>query len=299
MNLVGLYFASGDSLYGGAALLLLTTVLSLYSKHRWSRLRNLVTWVAFAMIVMACPPFVWTIDVIFLMSFVLWFFVSNRTVPGWDWVRSAATAALLVLLLLLPVVELPHRSMPVITGDASDHLVVIGDSISSGIDPRVAPWPVVLQEITGVPVKNLAQPGASTTEGQAMAEKVIPQDRLVLIEIGGNDLLTGVPSNEFGHALDALLSKLILPGRTVLMFELPLLPHKIAYGQIQRRLAAKYGVFLIPKRYFIEVLGGADATSDGLHLSEAGTRRMATLVAGVLSQVLKPPAAIRRRTISM
>jgi lysophospholipase L1-like esterase len=71
------------------------------------------------------------------------------------------------------------------------------------------------------------------------------------------------------------------------MFELPLLPHKIAYGQIQRRLATKYGVRLIPKRYFVGVIRGADATSDGLHLTNAGAHRMAALVARALSSVLK------------
>jgi hypothetical protein len=34
---------------------------------------------------------------------------------------------------------------------------------------------------------------------------------------------------------------------------------KIAYGRIQRRLGAKYGVALIPKRYFAQVLGDASA----------------------------------------
>src|SRR5260370_32740782 len=78
-----------------------------------------------------------------------------------------------------------------------------------------------------------------------------------------------------------------MPGRTMVMFELRLLPQKIAYGQIQRRLAEKYGVWLIPKRCFVEAIGGANATSDGLHLSESGAHRMAMLVAQVLSPVLK------------
>jgi len=38
----------------------------------------------------------------------------------------------------------------------------------------------------------------------------------------------------------------------VVMFELPLFPHMIAYGRIQRGLAAKYEVWLIPKRFFAE-----------------------------------------------
>jgi len=120
-----------------------------------------------------------------------------------------------------------------------------------------------------------------------MAENVTAEDHVVLIEIGGNDLLEGVPSEEFGKALDALLSKVSAPGRTVVMFELPLFPHMVAYGRIQRGLAAEYGVWLIPKRFFAEVIGGANATLDGLHLSDEGTRRMAALIAQALSPGLK------------
>jgi hypothetical protein len=75
------------------------------------------------------------------------------------------------------------------------------------------------------------------------------------------------------------------------MFELPLFPHRVAYGRIQRCLAAKYRVRIIPKRFFTEVIGGANATSDGLHLSDAGTRRVVDLVAQVLSPVLKSERA--------
>jgi hypothetical protein len=140
----------------------------------------------------------------------------------------------------------------------------------------------------GLQETSAARPGAQSRDALTMAEKLTPEDHVVPIEIGGNDPLEGVPSVEFGKALDALLSKVSAPGRTVVMFELPLFPHRIAYGRIQRGLAAKYGVWLIPKRFFTEVIGGANATSDGLHLSNEGTRRMAALVAQVLSPVLKP-----------
>jgi acyl-CoA thioesterase-1 len=187
-----------------------------------------------------------------------------------------------VLLLAITAIEFSHRTMPVIMGTPSDHLVVIGDSISSGIDSTVPSWPLVLQQTTGVPVKNLARPGAQMGEGLRMAEKLTSEDNVLLIEIGGNDLLMGVPSDEFGKALEALLSKVTAPERTVVMFELPLFPNRIAFGRIQRHLAAKYGVSLIPR-----VIGDSDPTSDGLHLSDSGTRRMAALVTRVLSPVLK------------
>jgi lysophospholipase L1-like esterase len=289
-----LYFASGDSLYPGAALLLLAIAISPFLKRRWLvRLRNIAAWLGLIMIVVASPPFAWAIDAIFLGTAVLWMLASNHAERRRAWTRlQLATSTILIFLLLLfPTLEISHCRMPKITGAAADHLVIIGDSISSGIDLRQAAWPAAMQQITGIPVKNLARPGAQVIDGLAMANAVTTEDRVVLIEIGGNDLLGEVPSKEFEHTLDRLVSKLATPGRTIVMFELPLLPHKIAYGQVQRRLATKYGVWLIPKRYFADILGGADATSDGLHLSEAGTQRMAALVAKALAHVLRPPAA--------
>jgi acyl-CoA thioesterase-1 len=207
----------------------------------------------------------------------------------WTRLRIAAIAVLLLLLLLLPAVEFSHRRMPVIGGHASDHLVVIGDSISSGLGGRVLSWPAVMQQMTGVEVRNLARPGATVIEGQAMVEKVMPEDRLVLIEIGGNDLIAGTPSDVFARGLEAIVARVAGSGRTVVMFELPLLPHKIAYGQVQRRLAAKYSISLIPKRYLTRVIAGEDATSDGLHLTDIGACRMALPVTQILSPVLKTP----------
>jgi acyl-CoA thioesterase-1 len=290
MNPAVLYFASGESLYAGAAVLLLAMAMSPYCKRgSLLQLRNCAAWLALALMVMASPPFAWVIDAIFFSTFVMWFIAANRAAPGQALVRLrlAATAVLLVLLLVFPTMEFFRRTMPAIVGAPDNHLVVIGDSISSGIDARVPPWPVLMERATGVPVKNLARPGAQAIEGSALAEQVAPEDRVVVIEIGGNDLLGGVPSEEFGRGLEALLEKVARPGRTVVMFELPLLPNRVAYGQVQRRLAARYGVWLIPKRCFTDVIAGADATSDGLHLSELGSHRMSALVARILSPVLE------------
>src|SRR5260370_21681953 len=105
----------------------------------------------------------------------------------------------------------------------SDHLVIIGGSIPSGIDPQVPPWPTVMQDTTGIRVKNLSSVGAFTAEGLGRAAKVESEDRVVLIEMGGNDLIGGVRCVQFGRSFDPTLQKVTAPGRTVLMFEL-LLP---------------------------------------------------------------------------
>lgn len=144
-----------------------------------------------------------------------------------------------------------------------------------------------MQQMTGVEVINLSRAGATMTDGLSMAERVSPADRLVLIELGGNDLIAGEPSDIFASALESVLMKLAAPGRTVVMFELPLLPSRVAYGQAQRRLAAKYGVWLIPKRCLASIIAGRGATSDGLHLTDAGSQRVALLVTKIVSPILK------------
>jgi hypothetical protein len=162
MNPVGLYFASGDSIYLGAALLVLSILFSPHLKHRRQlRLRNLSAWLALAMMVMASPPFPWTLVVMFLAAFVLWLRAVNQSASRANWAnpRRAITAILLALLLILSAGEFSHRLMPAISGEPSDHLVVIGDSISSGIDPHVLPWPSIFQQMTGVPVKKLSETG--------------------------------------------------------------------------------------------------------------------------------------------
>ncbi len=286
MSRLALYFASGESLYAGAVLLALCAVTSPLLQRKWLlRMRNAVAWAALALIVMACPPFPFMVDVIFILAFLLWFVAANRTQAAR--LQWGSSLLLTIFLCVLTAVEFSHREMPRINGNESDRLVVIGDSISSGIDPRVPAWPTFLRQICGVGVKNLAKPGAQVAEAVLMAGNVTDADYVVIIEIGGNDLLAGVASEQYEKGLEALLSKLKATNRTILMFELPLLPNRIAYGQIQRHVSAKYGVWLIPKRYLASVIGDAKATTDGLHLSAYGAQRMAAMIANVLSPVVK------------
>jgi acyl-CoA thioesterase I len=270
--------------------MLVMVAMSPYLKRRWLlRVRNVATWLALALMLMACPPFAWIVDVIFAAVFLIWFITWNRSAKGRIWLRmrTPTMVPIFVLLLGLPAVEWSHRRMPVIEGEANDHLVVIGDSISAGLGSRVLQWPAIMQQKTKLDVRNLSRPGTTMSDGESMAEMVTAEDHLILIELGGNDLIAGESSDVFAQALNAVLARLAVPGRTLVMFELPLLPDRVAYGQIQRRLCAQYRVWLIPKRYLSGVIAGRDATSDGLHLTDIGARRMEAVVTRILLPVLK------------
>ena len=282
MNPFALYFASGESLYPGAILLLVAIAASPLLRAKWPALmRNLLAWIGLAMMLLACAPFAWWLYAAFGLAFLAWFIAWNKAANSRFHPRHRiATSVCLALLVITSAShELAYRAKPVIGGPIPKRLTVIGDSISAGIGGGIEPWPEVFENQTGIPVENLARPGIGVAEAVGLAKKMSSADSLVLIEIGGNDLLANAPANDFERDLEALLKEVERPGNKVVMFELPLLPHKIAFGRIQRRLAAQYGVTLIPKRYFIDVLGSTGTTSDGLHLSAAGAEKMSDFVA--------------------
>jgi acyl-CoA thioesterase-1 len=182
-----------------------------------------------------------------------------------------------VIGILAAVTELPFHlrgrqlEMP-------SRIFVIGDSLASGGFGEGATWPLLLQQNLRVPVLNLSLASSDTALAleRQMTELPAPLDRreLVLIEIGGNDMLDGVPPAKFAAALDELLT-LAGKGRQVAMLEFPLLPGRWSYGAIQRQLAKKHRCKLIPKRMLAGVLTGRGNTFDGIHLTENGHRALA------------------------
>ena len=121
------------------------------------------------------------------------------------------------------------------------------------------------------------------------ARKVQIDSPLVFVEIGGNDVLGSTQPADFATDLEALISHIAAPGRQIVMFELPLLPFYHEYGRHQRSIAAKHGVALVPKRVFLSVLAGNDATMDTVHLSQEGHRKMAETVWGLVHEAFPDP----------
>jgi hypothetical protein len=67
------------------------------------------------------------------------------------------------------------------------------------------------------------------------------------------------------------------------MVELPLPPFYNRYGMVQRALAKKYSVTLIPKRFMADVMSTPGATVDGLHFSNTGHILFARALYGMLT----------------
>ena len=106
---------------------------------------------------------------------------------------------------------------------------------------------------------------------------------VVLIEIGGNDLLDGGRAADFERDLGVLLRAASGPGHRLLLFELPVPPLHGRWLRIQRLVAARQGCRLLPRRVLASALLQPDSL-DGLHLSPAGHGRLASLAAKVLAR---------------
>ncbi|HTN01781.1 MAG TPA: SGNH/GDSL hydrolase family protein [Planctomycetaceae bacterium] len=297
MRHVIFFFGSGLAWYVGVCLLLLAAMIP-PGRRSWLAGRALTVGavVGGVLLILSGTPQPWWMiggvlfGLLIISSFTRWK-PQAKTVP---WLRRLANS----LCLLLLAVELPWTwsagRLPT-PADPLHEIHVLGDSVSAGMGEREAVvWPVQLAELLkqegrSIPIISHAQMGATVQSARKQALGLPETPCLVLVAIGGNDLLGPTTDAKFAEQLNALLSEICRPDRVVLMLELPLPPLRNAYGAIQRRLSQKYGVPMIPKRVMAGVLTGPDSTLDSIHLTTAGHARMAAAMKSYVDRVITSP----------
>lgn len=171
-------------------------------------------------------------------------------------------------------------------------IVCFGDSITAGVGaPQAAGYPARLEGLLGVEVLAAGVPGDTSRDGLARLDGVLALDPwLVIVELGGNDLLRRRPVEVVETDLAAIVERLLAAGVAVVLVEVeaPLVGRR--YGAMFRRLARRFGVPLVD-----DVLGGILADpgrkSDRIHPNAAGYRDLARGVA----EVVEPLVEERRR----
>lgn len=279
-------FSSGDAFFVGAALISLGRATTWhFRRHRGVKWLRLLTILGLICLALSMTPLPWWLYGLCLIPPLVSLNVPFRTDDNARWPRFIRRAQPLVELLLLVsvTVELIEQHQlhvrPLTT--LPDEVHVIGDSLSAGIvEEQERLWPNLLANEWHVPVRNHAQAGATTASAFRQAEEIECANCLVLIEIGGNDLLSGRDSRQIEADLDRLLGQLRTSSRILVMFELPVppIPGGYKFTRLQRRLAQRHEARLIPRRQFAKVLLSPGATTDGLHLSLSGHRALADLL---------------------
>ena len=202
-------------------------------------------------------------------------------------VRRAWIAGLIAVLLGMAISEILWQIDPGLPAGNYSRIYVLGDSISAGLSDDETTWPTILAEKHPQwQVVNLARAGARISDAIHQADGLAADSCVVVLEIGGNDILNLGGMNQFEADLEQLLKKICRPDRCVVMLELPSAPLLNGYVRAQRELALRYHVKLVPRRHFCRILALAGSTTDGLHLSLIGHQALAELIKKIISPAM-------------
>lgn len=170
--------------------------------------------------------------------------------------------------------------------NAHDIIVAFGDSLThgTGASPDAA-YPAVLAALTGRTVVNSGVPGETTAAGLQRLPGVLAEHkpRLVLLGLGGNDLLRRVPDAETENNLRLLVRTIRESGADVVLIGVPAPRPFGGAAPVYARLADELRVPL-EDEVFVEVLKDNRLKSDPIHANAAGYRVVAERLAEFLRE---------------
>ncbi len=281
MNPLVAHLVSGQILFTGLPLMILLILgAERITRPDLRRLATAVVWICgvFTLSTAAVP---WWAIALLIASLGCWSvreWMATHRLPRW-----VSLAFPMGISLILIAAEIPWTTCPMVALGSEQSIVVLGDSLSAGLEEgEGTPWPFQLRDSHQVRVHNLSEAGATTQDALRQIQSTDHFPGLIIIELGGNDLLGGRTCAEFEHDLDGILAYLHEHQRTIVILELPLLPSKNQWGVVQRRLARQYECSLIPKRLLVDVLAAPGATVDTLHLTQSGHQRLSEMVWSVV-----------------
>ncbi len=189
----------------------------------------------------------------------------------------------------------PAKSLP--------KIVAFGDSLTAGLGlSQSASYPSLLQKKLDADgfayeVVNAGVSGDTTAGGVRRIDWALEGDvRIVILELGANDILRGQPADEMKKNLAAIIERAKAHGATVLLagMEAPTnsgVEYRQAVHEAFPSLSRTYNVPLIP--FFLDGVAAIDSLNqrDGIHPNEEGTKIVTETVYRSLRPLLKKHAA--------
>lgn len=179
---------------------------------------------------------------------------------------------------------------------AAPTLLVMGDSLSAayGIE-RESGWVQLLDERLADEVKviNASISGETTSGGATRLPELLRQHQpdIVLLELGGNDGLRGLPPQQMRANLAQMIEASQQAGAQVLLLGIRIPPnygqaYADAFSQVYRTLAERYDVPLVP--FVLEGIALDDSLmqDDGIHPTAEAQPRVLDNVWPALEKLL-------------
>ncbi|MDA7946501.1 MAG: arylesterase [Hyphomicrobiaceae bacterium] len=183
---------------------------------------------------------------------------------------------------------------------AADQTVIVtyGDSLSAGFGlTEQDAFPAQLEKALrakghNVRIVNASVSGDTTAAGLARFDWSFPDGAQgVILELGANDALRGLPPDKTRSNLDQLITRIKAKGAEPLLAGM-LAPRNLgvkytqAFDSIYPELAKKHGILLYP--FFLYDVAGKKKLnlSDGLHPNPAGIKRIVEQIVPKVEELL-------------
>ena len=186
------------------------------------------------------------------------------------------------------------------------NLVGFGDSLMAGYQlPPGDGFPEKLQAALkaggiDVSITNAGVSGDTTTGGLARIDWSIPDGTDgVILELGANDALRGIPPEQSEKNLDQMISRLKERGIAVLLAGMMAPPNMGAdyaerFNPIYKKLAEKHGVELYP--FFLDgvVLDAGLKLDDGMHPNAKGVDVMVDKMEPAVTKFIETISSVKK-----
>lgn len=182
-------------------------------------------------------------------------------------------------------------------------ILALGDSLTAGLGVGPAEtFPARLEAALkakghDVKVINAGVSGDTAADGAARLDWALAEPvNAVIVELGANDALRGLPVAQAEQALDRLLTALAEKKLPVLLAGMRAPPnmgpeYQAAFDGMYQRLAAKHGVLLYP--FFLDGVAADPKLNqgDGMHPNPAGVDVIVARILPSVEQLLGKAAA--------
>lgn len=211
--------------------------------------------------------------------------------PGQQPGRRKRVIAIVIVIAVLALAafltfrrNLPRAARP--TG--GETFVAFGDSLVAGQGATAGQdFVSELSRRVGVPVINAGRNGDTT----AAALERLDQDvlslnpRVVIVLLGGNDFLRGVPKDETFRNLRAIVERIRERGSAVILVAVSVGLFSDPYSEQYEELARQGKAGLVPD-ILDDIMGHQDRMSDQIHPNDVGYRMMADRLEPVLRDLM-------------
>ena len=172
---------------------------------------------------------------------------------------------------------------------AGERVIAFGDSLVEGVGASTGRDIVsLLSARLGVPIVNAGRSGDTTGSALARLDSAVlsRSPRIVIVVLGGNDVLRRVPYEETFANLDAIVGRIRGRGAAVILVGLSVGIFTDAYGRGYESLARRTASGLVPD-VLAGILGHPDLMADHIHPNDRGYRMMADRIEPALRDLLK------------